>query len=136
MTHLFVYGSLMYESVWQRLVSSRHRKIRARLSGYRRFRIRGQDFPGIIKSEGHVDGIVYFDLDDKTIRRLDEFEAECYYRTSEQVTDTSGRVFDADTYVVQNAYRSWLDDTEWDQAKFERSGLQRFLTRYHGFDDE
>ena len=126
----------MYEPVWQRLVPGKHRKIRARLSGYRRFGIRGQDYPGIVKSEGHVDGIVYLDLDGKTVRRLDEFEAECYYRTSEQVMDAENRLLDVDTYVVQNAYRSWLDGSEWDQAKFERSGLQRFLSHYHGFDDE
>ena len=45
MTHLFVYGTLMYAPVWRRLVLGNHRKTRARLTGYRRFGIRGQVYP-------------------------------------------------------------------------------------------
>ncbi len=134
MTHLFVYGSLMFEPVWHRLVNTKFRKTEARLPGYRRHKIRDQVYPGIIKGQGHVDGIVYLDLDDKTMRRLDEFEEECYQRATVLVIDTNGRELQVDTYIVQNDYRFLLEEAEWDPDEFERTGLQRFISGYHGFD--
>lgn len=135
-TNLFVYGALMYEPVWRRLVSGEFRKVQARLSGYRRFRIRGEEYPGIIRGDGHVDGIIYLNLDGETLRRLDEFEAECYQRISEQAIDTVGRMLCVDTYIVQDAYRSLVDESGWDPDEFEHAGLQRFLSDYKGFDSE
>lgn len=45
--HLFTYGSLMFENVWRRVVSGRYRSTPATLHGYRRQRVRGEDYPAL-----------------------------------------------------------------------------------------
>ena len=132
-TNLFVYGSLMYEEVWRRLVSREFRRMPARLDGYRRLRIKGEDYPGLVKGAGVVHGTVLLELDDETLGRLERFEAECYRRVSGRVIGDSGVEIPADFFEIRESHMSLVEDVEWDVRKFEQSGLTRFLAGYAGF---
>ena len=131
--NLFVYGSLMYREVWTRLVDRDFERRPARLSGYRRLKIRNEDYPGLVRGVGTVSGIVWLDLDEQTVRRLDEFEAECYRRVSGSVVDDGGKELPADFFVIKESHRAILEDDEWDADDFERRGLRRFIDSYSGF---
>jgi ABC-type amino acid transport substrate-binding protein/gamma-glutamylcyclotransferase (GGCT)/AIG2-like uncharacterized protein YtfP len=133
-TNVFVYGSLMYDAVWSRLVSRQYQKVSARLSGYRRLKIKDEDYPGLVKGIGVVRGIVWLGLDDETLARLDRFEADCYERVTEIVVDDDGNGIQADCYRIKESARSvLLEDADWDEDEFERTGLQRFVNSYSGF---
>jgi gamma-glutamylcyclotransferase (GGCT)/AIG2-like uncharacterized protein YtfP len=135
MRNLFVYGSLMYEPVWRRIVTGDFRSKPALLTGYRRLRVANADYPAIIQGAGTVQGLVWLEVDGENLRRLDEFEGEPYARVSGVVVGDDGVEIAADYYEIRDAHRGILENVEWDPREFERAGLARFLDRYSGFTD-
>lgn len=80
---VFIYGSLMYESVLQVLLGRIPQAKPALLRGYVRRRIKGERFPGLSPMSGAEDGTVVrgLVLDDLTTREaavFDEFEDDEY----------------------------------------------------------
>ena len=134
MINLFVYGALMYDEVWGGIVSGDFENINARLSGYRRLAVSKEEYPGIVKGEGTVEGIIRFNIDEENLSRLDVFEGEYYERISELATDSQGNLFEVNVYRIKDQFVELLSDTEWDVAEFEKSGLKKFVDRYIGFD--
>jgi hypothetical protein len=88
--HLFTYGSLMFPAVWTRVVAGSYRSLPASLPGFRRRRVRGEDYPGLeradVRTAGEdpaamsVDGILYLDVAPADLDLLDEFEGADYRR--------------------------------------------------------
>ncbi len=134
MKNLFVYGSLMYPAVWRRLVRRRYPSHPARLRGYRRFRVKGETYPGLLRARGGVvSGVVYLGVRQRDLTRLDRFEGHCYRRVPVRVeVDGLGRQ-PAEVYLFRPGQRRRLSTSEWDEETFARKGLQRFLTAYSGF---
>jgi gamma-glutamylcyclotransferase (GGCT)/AIG2-like uncharacterized protein YtfP len=87
----------------------------------------------MIRGIGTVSGMVWLDLDEEAVRRLDTFEAECYRRVSGVVIDEAGRELAADFFVIKESHRSVLEEAEWNADDFERRGLKRFIDGYAGF---
>jgi len=131
--NLFVYGTLMYEQVWRRLVAGEFERKAAQLSGYRRLKIKNEDYPGLVRGIGTVRGIVWLAVDRETLRRIDEFEATCYRRNSGVVIDDAGAEIPADFFVIKESFRAIVEEAEWDVEEFERRGLSRFIDSYAGF---
>jgi gamma-glutamylcyclotransferase (GGCT)/AIG2-like uncharacterized protein YtfP len=134
MKNVFVYGSLMFEEVWERIIKRRYTRHDAKLSGYKRLDVKGQLYPGLIKSNNsQVDGAVYLGIKSKDILALDRFEGKYYKRMPVRVTvDRVGDVR-ADVYVFQNKYRNLLTHSEWDAEKFRNENVYKFLSMYTGF---
>jgi hypothetical protein len=80
-----------------------------------------------------VDGVVYLDVSNEDIRRLDQFEGDLYDRQSQRVIMESGEGVVADAYVLKETYSHMTDDDEWDPLWFARDGLPVFLGGYRGF---
>ncbi len=123
----------MWDEVWNRIVHGTYKKIPSELCGYKRLKVKGQDYPGLVKEDGVVLGCVWLDVDSDDIARLDAFEEKCYMRVEEEVHDVNGRAMKAEVYVIQEAYTSVLDDREWDPEQFEAHGLKMFTQNYWGF---
>lgn len=91
-THVFVYGTLLFDEVTSRLgIQSKPNsrflqkgkgaldliKQPAVLMGYQRFRVRLRklgNFPAILPADGEVSGQVLLDLTPESLIRLDNFE--------------------------------------------------------------
>ena len=133
--HLFTYGSLMFAEVWQRVVGRRFATCPADLRGYEIFRVRDATYPGIVagEPETRVAGIVYFNLDDEALARLDTFESDLYEREPVVVTGSDERSWECWAYIVPSRSASLLTDDKWTAEWFERNGLANFLNRYRGF---
>ncbi len=133
--HIFTYGSLMFEPVWSRLVRGTYRKTPARLHGFTRRRVRGDVYPAVFRSqdEDWVDGIVYLDVSDEDIRRLDSFEGDLYDRQSQWVVVEGAEGVSAYAYVLKEKYAHMMDEREWDPLWFARHGLPVFVGHYQGF---
>ncbi|MDY0357237.1 MAG: gamma-glutamylcyclotransferase family protein [Sedimentisphaerales bacterium] len=132
--HLFTYGSLMFESVWRRLVRGTYASRPARLHGFARRKVRDDVYPVIFRTHDAewVDGLVYLDLGAEDLKRLDFFEGEFYDRQSQTVV--AGReTITADAYVLRDEYLHMTDHAPWDPQWFGREGLAAFLGRYKGF---
>ncbi|BFM16078.1 hypothetical protein R50073_22610 [Maricurvus nonylphenolicus] len=136
MAVVFTYGSLMFDEVWSRVVAGQYQSVPAQLSGYRRLAVKGYDFPGVIadvNGKYTVDGLVYFDVANKDLQRLDDFEGQLYQRVGVSVESDCGAI-EVDTYLFCQQYYDLLADWDWCVEHFSRVGLQRFLNRYDGFE--
>ena len=132
--HLFTYGSLMFESVWTRLVRGAYASRPARLHGFTRRKVRDDVYPVIFRTHDAewVDGLVYLDVCAEDLKRLDFFEGEFYDRQSHTVVAGHERLA-ADAYVLRDEYLHMTDHAVWDPQWFSREGLSAFLGQYKGF---
>lgn len=139
MTNIFTYGSLMYPIVWQQVVCGRYKSLQAQLLGYERRAVKGQEYPMIIPSGSSVavDGVVYLNVDNQDLVRLDEFEGAEYNRRLLSVNACSLRgnraQVNAYGYIANGIGRLRVSAQMWSQANFEQSGLKRFRAQYQGF---
>ena len=133
--HLFVYGSLMFEPVWSRLVWGSYVRQAARLHGFALRRLRRDVYPVVFRSgeSDWVDGLVYQDVAAGDIARLDWFEGEFYERQFHPVLVEDGLELPAAVYLLKDDYEHLIDAVEWDPQWFATEGLGTFLGQYRGF---
>ena len=132
MTHLFTYGSLMFEPVWHKLVTSNYLSQRATLNGYARRCVKGDEYPVIFPADEGVEGVVYYDINEDDMIRLDAFEGEYYERTEVELL-VNNVPFKACVYVLKEHYYDIIDPKPWSETLFANEGIKRFLANYKGF---
>lgn len=100
------------------------------VSGFRRYRIKGQVFPATIPStpDSTVKGLILFDLLPKELEILDAFEGEEYYKHPVKVVlKSSNKSLDTVMYLWQNSLRSLLlPGEDWDPEAFKLNQLERY----------
>ena len=86
-----------------------------------------EQYPGMAKEEGaSVEGIVLFNLDEKTLKLIDTLEGDDYNR-SEVKVNVNGEMVDATAYVWQGHPEKKLSG-EWDPEDFKKNHLNFYLT--------
>ena len=138
MTHLFTYGTLMFDQVWSRLINHEYRKAEGILHGFTRKAVINEHYPVIYPNEPSdtVEGILYFNLKDSDIGRLDDFEGEFYRRQQETIVIPGGTGISAEVYVLKDRYRHIASDDGWDPKSFLQQGLDQFSKNYFGFNSQ
>lgn len=127
--HIFAYGSLMYSAVWSRIVRGEYRSRSATIHGFRRVCVRGHEHPALViapRAEA-LSGVLYYDVGPDDVARLDHFETANYARVLVAAT-VEGAAIAASAYLALNV--DDLLDQDWDAARFEHTGLAKFLTSY------
>lgn len=130
--HLFVYGTLMFEEVWQALVEDRYITLPARILGYRRTRVIDDVYPVIrpAVSGKAVPGIVYLDVSPGDLQRLDQFEGQHYERRQVRaLPEDSFRPLRAQTYVLKDEFQHLASQTPWDPVKMRQYCGPEFVQR-------
>ena len=127
--HVFAYGSLMYPVVWSRVVRGQYHSRPATVRGFRRLCVHGHEHPALVVAPGAAPlaGVIYYDVNGDDMARLDHFETGSYARVLVAAT-VDGDATAAHAYLALNI--DALIDRDWDVARFEQSGLQRFLAGY------
>jgi len=138
--NVYVYGTLMFDSVLNRIINGNPKKIIANAKGFKRLKVKNEDYPGLIRckdigSESFVNGVLLLDVSEEDIARLDSFEADCYLRESIDVHDEGGNLLTAYAYIVRQEFEHTLSDEEWDAEEFNSNGIERFSTNYDRFPD-
>lgn len=134
MFNIFVYGTLMIPSVMYAITARHFRSQKAILKGYARFTIKGESFPGIIPvTDKSTEGILYFNVDEPSLERLDIFEGDLYQRTPIQAETQGVKILNAETYVIKPEHRDYLSLQKWDVEEFVQNSLEAFLNTYQGF---
>ena len=132
--NLFAYGTLMCTEIMQQVAGCLPAQLPATLAGYRRSRLRGEEYPAIVGQQGAVvQGVVYLEVPQEAWRRLDRFEGEMYARRPVLVDGAEGKSLAADTYVIRPEFARLLLPAEWSYAEFLRTGRKRFAADYAGF---
>jgi gamma-glutamylcyclotransferase (GGCT)/AIG2-like uncharacterized protein YtfP len=133
--NIFLYGSLMYEAVWSRVVKGRYAVHYARLTGWRRLSIKGEDYPAALPGNGIIEGIVRVGISEADLVRLDRFEGDEYTRVLCTPETQAIAKLEAFIYQFNDVSDHRLLTSEWNQTEFEKNGLNRFLARYSGFNN-
>lgn len=133
--HVFTYGSLMFEPVWQRVVQGDYASRPAWLHGYVRKCVKSEAYPVVFKgvSAFPVDGMLYLNVHRQDVDLLDKFEGEFYVREPVSVKLADGSETMAMTYILKETYRHIATDQHWDIEKFALTGIHQFLQQYRGF---
>jgi gamma-glutamylcyclotransferase (GGCT)/AIG2-like uncharacterized protein YtfP len=131
---IFTYGTLMIPEVMYAVTTREFRFKNAILRGYARFTVKGEFYPGIIPvTDAVTEGIIYFDVDELSLARLDAFEGDLYQRTALLAEMDGGKIFNAEAYVVKPKFRNHLSSSEWNVTTFAQKHLGAFLETYSGF---
>jgi gamma-glutamylcyclotransferase (GGCT)/AIG2-like uncharacterized protein YtfP len=119
MTDLFVYGSLMLDEVWDRLIRSKHQKLDATVYDFSRYTVTGEVYPGLrYKLHGKVHGVLVRGLNQKELKAIDRFEGH-YYTRKRIVADVDGfGKVSCETYLFKKNYLHLLSTTEWSKDAF------------------
>jgi gamma-glutamylcyclotransferase (GGCT)/AIG2-like uncharacterized protein YtfP len=132
--HVFAYGSLMCDDIMATVSGCPVAGVPARLPGYRRHPVAGEDYPGVVADPaGVVEGRLHRALDAAALARLDAFEGELYERRQVTVNPVGGAGTTAWCYIVRAQFRDRLLDGDWDFEAFLAVGKARFMARYVGF---
>lgn len=133
MKNIFVYGSLMFNEVWQRLIQNQYHKVNVQLHGFIRLKLKDEEYPGIIPSpDNRVTGKLYLNISASDIEQLDIFEGE-FYQRSQVIVLSDKNEYTAETYLFKHKYLTLLSGKEWDENLFREKGLKKFLDKYGYF---
>lgn len=83
--HLFVYGTLMAPETIKVITGQPLQGTPAYITGYQRFQVKNKNYPGIIKSDGIVHGLLYSNVSPESIAKLDLYEGSEYNREKVEV---------------------------------------------------
>lgn len=134
--HVFTYGTLMFPEVWLAVVGSEFASIEGAAAGFAIYRVADAVFPGIVAAteRDSVRGVVYLDVDDESLERLDVFEDDFYERQALWIACDDGQRRQANAYVVPAHKRAVITDKPWDREQFVASGeLEQFIRGFAGF---
>ena len=119
----------MFAPVWQQVVRGAYRSAPAWLDGYRRYALANEPYPGMVQEAGgRVDGLLYCDVSEDDLARLDAFEGDQYLRLSvplSMAAESGTLLLQADTYVFTAVEQ--LSQAAWDPQAF---ALARFIASY------
>jgi len=131
---IFAYGTLLIPDVMYAVTTRVFRFKNAILRGYARFTVKGESYPGIIPvTDAATEGIIYIDVDESSLERLDAFEGDMYQRTPILAETEGGEIFNAEAYVVKPKFRNHLSSSDWNMKEFDQKHLKAFLKTYQGF---
>ncbi|MGV6818176.1 MAG: gamma-glutamylcyclotransferase family protein [Thiotrichales bacterium] len=126
--HVFVYGSLMFEPVWERVVDGHYQSIPAILKDHERLAIHGALFPGVrVRAGAQVQGKVWMNVTVQDLHRLNHFESDFYDLTPAIVDINDGSQLPVSFYLMNQSWHHLLDPRPWDARVFEADHLQAFI---------
>ncbi len=132
MTHVFTYGSLMFDAVWQSVVKQHYTSEAYTLNGFERRALRDADFPAAIyNTNKSILGRLYHNIHPRDLERLNYFESS-YYNLHKQPQSEEISTNIA-IYVIKPEYEHLLLAHDWDAIHFKNNQLQKFLTSYSGY---
>jgi len=134
MFNVFTYGSLMFDAVWSRVAQGSYERCEAILQGYERTGVRDEVFPVLVPSSpgSQVQGLVYLDVSEPDLVRLDEFEGDYYFRKTVKIFMLDRKVIPAEAYILKEEYYSLVSPNKWDPVYFSTTGIQHFIHRFMG----
>jgi gamma-glutamylcyclotransferase (GGCT)/AIG2-like uncharacterized protein YtfP len=126
----------MFPEVWRAIVGREFHSMEGAISGFAIYRVANAVYPGLVPApQAHaVRGVVYLDVDEESVERLDRFEGNFYERVSVWTDGSDGQRRAAEAYVVPPCNQAMLTSETWERDTFLASGgLDQFIGAYPGF---
>jgi len=133
-TAVFAYGTLELPAVMEAVTGRRFPRTAATLSGFARFRVAGEAYPGLVRApHGRTAGVVYTSVDPHSLALLDGFEGDLYERRAVHVRLSAGGHVSAYTYIVCASGLDRVSAEPWDRARFVAEQLEEYLAECRAF---
>jgi len=127
MEHLFVYGSLLFPELVTALTGKSFFYSPFILNGFKRYRVRGCDYPAIVEeTESKAEGLLIENVDKNSMEILTFFEGEEYQKQQITVFNSVKKEITAATFVWI-ADKNLLENREWSAIEFKRKLLDYYL---------
>jgi len=124
-TPVFVYGTLIFGPVLDRVLTRRPEMCRAAAPGFAARKMPGATYPGMVAVDQSVaGGVLLLELTEVELSLLDDYEGPPYRREIIAVVDDLGRVVEAFADLVDDVE---VTDQPWTSREFFESHLDDFL---------
>ncbi len=128
MQQLFVYGSLCFPEIVEKLTGNIFETEPAVLHGFLRQKVKGCDYPAITKKEGEkVEGFLLKNLNERAVQILTFFEGDEYQKEIVDVETEIGRE-KALVFVWKNS-PDLLEKGDWSFQTFKKESLPVYLEK-------
>jgi gamma-glutamylcyclotransferase (GGCT)/AIG2-like uncharacterized protein YtfP len=125
---LFAYGTLRCQEIMRAVCGQPFVGRAATLENYRVLKVRGEVYPGMIKSPGFVArGVVYQNIGARHFEALDAFEGEMYEKQRIQIQLEDGDTGTAFAYLVKESYEKYLEPVAWSYTQFIEVDKKQFV---------
>ncbi|MFN7287306.1 MAG: gamma-glutamylcyclotransferase family protein [Verrucomicrobiota bacterium] len=130
--NLFVYGSLMSDTVWQAVTGTLRPAIPATARGWEVRAIRNASYPGLVPAtpDAIAHGLLRTGVSMDDLRQLDKFEGSFYERIAIRTTIPDGTSPPADAWVVAPSQRHHVLPLPWDAHRFFTEQIGDFLRQF------
>lgn len=124
----FFYGSLQIDAVLEAVTGRRYVAKPARLPGFRRRRLVGRTYPGVVPdAEATTPGVLVAGIPEADWAVLDRFEGEPYERCTAAVALDDGSKTEAFVYQLRAEWHSLMGPEHFDLEAFRERDLDGFL---------
>lgn len=141
---VFVYGSLMFDAVWSKVVEGRYESFPAIVANFTRLAVPGETYPAALPLNGaNIEGLIWQGVSPSDLERLDAFEGHEYTRIEIEASPVSCTGVRQDlVQSVMSTYPAWIyvwnhpesltPNQPWDVEGFKNVGLPLFLAKHVG----
>ena len=131
---IFTYGTLEFPDIMEAVTGRSFDSVEATADGYARYLLKGRIYPGMTPVSGHkTSGRVYFEVDERSLVLLDQFEDECYMRQLILIQTAAGKWVKAYAYIIESKDKDRLTADPWDKDTFAEKHLSAYLAACRGF---
>jgi len=126
MQNIFVYGTLQSEPIISKLTGKYFSSFPAILQGYKRYRVKGHDYPAIVAEESsETKGLVVMNVEDSDLHILSFYEGDEYEKKIVSVL-LNNEPTDVLVFVWVKGIEH-LENQEWDFGQFQENSLEHYL---------
>jgi len=126
MQNIFVYGTLQSELIINKLTGKSFDFLPAILSGYKRYCIKGCDYPAIIAEAGsETKGLVIMNVEDSDMKILSFYEGDEYEKKIVSVI-LNNKPTNVLAFIWVKEI-GLLENKDWDLQQFQKNSLLHYL---------
>lgn len=98
------------------------------LHGYAQFVIKEEGQSAMIPfPDRSVDGVVYMDVDEESLARIDSYQGKRFLREEVSIEGEGGEWLEASAYCLKMPRKALLTNDEWDEDVFRGKYLKKAL---------
>ena len=128
MSDLFVYGTLCFPEIVEKLTGKTFQSEQAILKGFHRRRVKNADYPAIVKNDySEVKGILLHDIDDLSFQIINFYEGDDYCCKT-LVISINGGFVNAKVFIWDSDY-NMLGHVDWDSNEFLKKSFKIYLEK-------
>ncbi len=126
MVALFVYGTLCFPVIVEKLTGKSFFSEQAVLKGYQRKKVKNADYPAIIKDgDSEVKGLLLHNVDGDSMRIISFYEGN-EYRCETLSVRVKKKKIEAKVFVWNSVVET-LENIDWDQDEFAENSLEIYI---------